>query len=513
MKKAQKKQPEDAKKTIRPPIVVVVGHVDHGKTTILDWYRKTKVAAGEPGGITQHMGAYEVAHGDRRFTFIDTPGHEAFPRLRVRGATIADIGILVVAADEGVRPQTREAIRVLKEAGIPFVVALNKTDKADANPERVKQELAKEEVLVEGYGGQVPVVAVSAKTGDRMDDLLETVGLLADLEAPEGDPGAPASGVVLEARMDPRRGVSAILLVRDGTLKKGDTLVIGRAVHAVKILEDFTGRPADAAGPSSPVGVAGLSAAPAAGETFRAFPARADAEKFVVSLAPERDDARTSSAPDATDETESGSGRKVFNVIVKADVFGSLEAVRDALVALSGEQVAVRILWSDVGDVNEGDVKRASATRLVTIVGFRTRVDASSRELARARTIKIITGDVIYDVIDRVKEAIVDLIPAAVKRTELGHLRVLKIFKKENGKQIVGGRVANGVVAKGARFDLVRMRAVAGGGTITGLECQRKPVEEVVQGLECGLMIEGRGQIEEGDELAIYREETEKIKF
>lgn len=496
-------------KKIRPPIVVVVGHIDHGKTTILDWYRKTAVTAGESGGITQHMGAYEVEHGGKRFTFIDTPGHEAFPRIRARGAKIADIGVLVVAADEGVKAQTREAIAVLRGAEIPFVVALNKTDKPDANPERVKQELAQDGVLVEGYGGQVPWVATSAKTGDHMEDLLETIGLLAEMEGIESDPTLPAEGVALETEMNPRRGISATLLVREGTLNKGDAVVIGRAIETVKIFEDFAGRAIDTAGPSSPVRVTGFERSPVVGEVFRAFSSRDEAEAYVAGLAPDTEG--TEQKENRTAETEGH--RKVFNVIVKADVFGSLEAVRDALVRLSGEQIVVRVLWSDVGDIGEADVKRAAATRMVTIVGFRVGSRAASRELARAQKIKIITGDVIYDLIDRVKEVIVELIPAAVRRVDLGRLKVLKIFTKENGKQIIGGRVSDGKIMKGARFDLVRMLAPVGSGTIAGLERERKSVDEVVQGFECGLAIEGRGQIEEGDELVVYQEETEKIKF
>ena len=501
------------RKIARPPIVVVVGHIDHGKTTILDWYRKSTVTAGESGGITQHMGAYEVEHGGKRFTFIDTPGHEAFPRLRVRGANIADIGVLVVAADEGVKPQTREAIAVLKEVGIPFVVALNKTDKADADVERIKQELAKEEVLVEGYGGQVPWVAVSAKTGAHMDDLLETIGLLAELEDLESAPSAPAEGVVLEIQMDPRRGISATLLVRDGTLRKGDALVAGRTAEQVKILEDFLGRAIDAAAASSPVRVTGFAAAPAVGDAFRTFASRGEAEAFVAGLAPEAEQQARKENGGAVAPPESEGERKIFNVIVKADVFGSLEALRDALARLSGEQIKVRILWSDVGDIGEGDVKRAAATRLVTIVGFRVGSGAASRELARSQKIKIITGDVIYDLIDRVKESIVELIPAAVRRVDLGRLQVLRVFTKENGKQIIGGRVTEGKIVRGARFDLVRMLASVGSGTIAGLERERKSADEVVQGFECGLALEGRGQIEEGDELAVYQDETEKIKF
>lgn len=502
---------DDTKKTIRPPIVVVVGHIDHGKTTILDWYRKSRVTAGESGGITQHMGAYEVAAGARRFTFIDTPGHEAFPQIRVRGTAIADIGILVVAADEGVKPQTREAIAVLRKAEIPFVVAFNKSDKPDADPERVKQELAGEEVLVESYGGQVPSVEVSAKTGEHMDDLLDTLGLLAELEELESDPALPAEGVVLETEMDPRRGVSATLLVRNGTLRKGDSIVIGKNEEAVKILEDSSGKPVGEAGPSSPVSVAGLGKAPAVGDAFRAFASHDAAGEFIRTMPADAEPLQNGTA--FSEKTKSEGGRAVFTAIVKADVFGSLEALRDALAKLSGDQVAVRILWSDIGDINETDIKRAAATHMVTIVGFRVRVTAGARELARVQNVRIVTGDVIYDLIDRAKETIIELIPAEVKRIDFGRIKILKVFKKENGKQIVGGRVTDGKAVKGARFDLVRMREAAGSGTIAGLQRERAPVEEVAQGFECGIMTEGRGQIQEGDELSMWQEETKKIQF
>lgn len=490
----------------RPPIVVVVGHIDHGKTTILDWYRKTSTAAKESGGITQHMGAYEVERGGRRFTFIDTPGHEAFPQIRVRGAAIADIGILVVAADEGVKTQTREAIAVLRDAKIPFVVALNKTDRPEANPERVKQELAKEEVLVESYGGQVPAVEVSAKTGAHMDELLETAGLVADLEGLAGDPSKRAEGVVIEAEMDPRRGIAATLLVRDGTLRKGDTIVIGRSRETVRIFENFVGKTIGEAGPSSPIRLAGLSSAPRVGDAFRTFASAEEAAAYVAGLGPEAESAVGSDA-------DGGETRPVFTAIVKADVFGSLEALRSELAKLSGQELLIRILWSDVGDITESDVKRAAATHLVTVVGFRVRLTAGARELAQRQNIRIVTGDVIYDLLDEVKRTITELIPAETKRLDIGRVKILKFFKKENGRQIVGGRVTEGSIAKGARYDLVRMRDTVGAGAIAGLQRDRRETEEVGQGFECGIMAEGRGEIQEGDELAVWREEVKKITF
>ena len=498
---------KETEKIMRPPIVVVVGHIDHGKTTILDWYRKTAVAGGEAGGITQRIGAYEIEREGRRFTFIDTPGHEAFVKIRSRGAAAADVGILVVAADEGVKAQTREAIAALQEAKIPFVAALNKADRPDANPERVKQELAKEGVLAEGYGGQVPALAVSAKTGAGMDELLGTLGLLADLEELSASPDAPAEGVVIETEMDPRRGIAATLLVQDGTLKKGDTVVIGRNTEVIKILENASGSRTDEAGPSSPARVTGLSHAPLLGDSFRAFSSRRTADEYVAALPPPAPSDNGGAKKDASD------ARPVFAVVLKADASGSLEAAADTLFGLSGEQVAVRIVKSEVGDINESDIKVASATRLVTVVGFRVGVDAASRELARAQRIRIVTGDVIYDLAERVKEAIRESVPAEVRRVELGRVKILKVFKKENGKEIVGGRVTDGVISSGARFDIVRMGRPAGSGIVAGLQRERAPTSEVAQGLECGIMADGRGGIREGDELALYREETRAVEF
>lgn len=495
-------------KTTRPPIVVVVGHIDHGKTTILDWYRKSKVVEKESGGITQHIGAYEVEQKGSRLTLIDTPGHESFAKIRRRGVSLADIGILVVAADEGVKPQTKEAIRVLREADIPFAVALNKIDKPDANPERVKQELSQEEVLVESYGGKVPLVETSGRTGQGLEELLETLLLLAELEELASDPSAPAEGVVIETELNPKRGATATVLVRNGTLKRGDAAAIGASAEVIKILENFAGRPADALGPSAPARIAGLGEVPAVGDTLRGFPSRADAEAFIKSLPPEKPLNGQRRMDDAAERKE-----RVFNIILKSDVFGSQEALAEALARLSSPAATIRLLAAGIGDINESDIKLASATRLVTIVGFRVKTDPAARELARAQNIHIVAGDVIYDLLDQVKQAVSDLIPPEVKRIDLGRVKILKVFKKENGAQVVGGRVEQGKIAKGAKIEILRMRGLAGAGTIAGLQRERTPVEEIGQGLECGIALESRTPIQEGDELAVYQEEIAKISF
>ncbi|OHA03523.1 MAG: translation initiation factor IF-2 [Candidatus Sungbacteria bacterium RIFCSPHIGHO2_02_FULL_53_17] len=492
----------------RPPIIVVVGHIDHGKTTLLDWYRKTKVADKESGSITQRIAAYEVEHAGKRLTFIDTPGHESFSKIRQRGARLADVAILVVAADDGVKPQTREAIKVLKEANLSFAVAINKIDKPDANPERLKQELAKEEVLVESYGGTVPAVETSGRTGQGLDELLETLLLLGEMQELTSDPDMPGEGIVIETERDPRRGTTATLIVQSGTLHKGDTIVVGRSAEPVRILENFAGRPADMLGPSSPGRVAGLGKVPTVGDTFHAYSSRGDAEAAVRALPPEvaaNIVSRTLGADEHTD--------RVFSIILKSDVFGSQEALADALLRLSSPAVAIRLLSAGVGDINESDIKLALATRLVTIVGFRVRVDTAAQGLARAQNIRVVTGTVIYDLLDQVKATITDLIPPEVTRIDLGRVKVLKIFKKDQGKQVVGGRVEAGKIVKGAQVEIVRMKSAIGTGTIAGLQRGPQQTEEVSEGTECGMAIESRTTIEEIDELAVYQTETKKIDF
>ncbi len=489
---------------VRPPIVVVMGHIDHGKTKLLDWYRKTKVVEEESGGITQHIGAYEVTHQGKRITFIDTPGHEAFSRLRSRGAKAADIAVLVVAADEGVKPQTKEAIDIILKNDLPFAVAINKIDKSEANSERVRSQLAETGVLVEGYGGKVPAAEVSAKGGKNMDALLEILLLLADLEALKADPLKPAEGTVVETNIDPKRGISATLLILDGTLKKGDIVAIGKSVETIRILEDFLGRGIDEAGPSSPILVAGLSGAPGAGDTFKTFHSKEAAEDFIASL------------PEDTAKEKAGSptsdvNKPVFNIILKSDVAGSKEALEDSLKKLDSEIIRVRILRSEAGDINESDVKLAQATNLVTIVGFNVKVNPAVRELAENSNIRIIRGEIIYEIMNEVKRAMEDMLPPETKRTDLGRAKILKMFKKDGNKQIVGGRVEEGIIKKGAKADIKRGKDVAAGSGLI-LELQRNKVNagEVEKGAEFGVMIDSKTAIQEGDVLEIFEEEVVK---
>ena len=498
------KESQTKENKIRPPIVVVMGHIDHGKTKILDWYRKTKVVEQESGGITQHIGAYEVIHNGKKITFIDTPGHQAFSKMRSRGAKVADIAVLVVAADEGIKPQTKEAIEIIQENNLPFVVAINKIDKLEANPDRVKQQLAEANVIVESYGGKVPSVEISAKTGEHMDDLLEVLLLMAELDRPEEKEGT--EGVVIEAHLDSRRGITATLLLISGKIEQGNAVVIGKSVETIKILEDFLGKSIPGAAASSPVRVAGLSETPVVGEVFKRFTSKTEAEDYVKNI-PE-DQAKPKIAAEIVEE-----GKPVFNIILKTDVAGSKEALEGELKKIETSVIKINILRSEVGNINETDMKLALATKLVTIVGFRVKVDASAQELAERNNIHLVRGDVIYEVLDSLKKEMEEMLPPIVNRVSLGKAKILKLFKKEGSKQIIGGRVDDGIIRSGAKAEVKRLKESVGIGAIANLQREKQQVSEVGKGSEFGMMIDSKVAIEEGDTLEVFQEEILKQKL
>lgn len=497
---------------VRSPVVVVMGHIDHGKTTILDWFRKSKVAEKESGGITQHIGAYIVEHASahtgekKHITFIDTPGHEAFSRLRSRGARVADIAVLVIAAEEGMKPQTKEALDIIRSTGLPFVVAINKIDKQEANPDRVKQELAKEEVLVESYGGKVPSVEVSGKTGKNMDDLLEVILLMAEIEHLNADPALPAEGVVIEAHRDPRRGTTATLLIRNGSLHSGDYVVIGTSFESVKIFENFAGKTIREAGPSSPVLLAGFKEMPVVGEEFKSFRERKEAERVVEARRAHVEEPQKKSTGGISEEET----RVIFNVVLKADVVGSREALEELIKRFESDALLVNVLRSDTGDINESDVKLALATGRVTVIGFRVGIDASTRLLAEKANTRILTGDVIYQLVDEVKKEIEAFLPPIVVRVDTGKARVIKVFKKDGARHIVGGRVIEGELKKGGSTEVIRMKEVVGRGTVIQVQHNKIDAPSVAAGKEFGALIEYKGTIEEGDILGIFEENVTK---
>lgn len=487
----------------RPPVVVVMGHIDHGKTALLDSVRKTNVADKESGAITQHIGAYQTHHDGHTITFLDTPGHEAFSAIRSRGAKVADLAVLVVAADEGVKPQTLEAATHIAAAEIPFIVAINKIDKPEANAERVKKELSENGIQVESWGGKVPAVELSAKTGQGIPELLELIALVAEVEG-VGAPvaGGDVSGVVIESNLDAKRGPVATLLVQAGTVAVGDIVVAGNAFGAVRAMTDAEGVALREAGPSTPVLVLGLNAAPPLGEPFAVVPSKREAEQRVRTWEQAHPPARGVLEVEPPVE---GEDRKILALIVKADVEGSREAVAASLGAIAPEGgVVVQVLRSGVGNIAETDVKFAVADR-ARILGFRVKIEPRAKAFAEQAKVSVETFDVIYNLIERVRELAVETAgPAAAVRTELGELAVLAVFRKEASRQVVGGRVTRGAVRQGSAVDVVRGGEVIATGKLVELQQSKAPVDEVAEGKECGLLITGTNVIAVGDTLVFF---------
>lgn len=486
----------------RPPIVVVLGHVDHGKTLLLDYIRKTNVAEKESGGITQHIGAYQIKHHDKLITFIDTPGHEAFSQMRSRGAKVADIAILVVAAEEGVKPQTKEVIAHIKKYKIPVIVAINKTDKPTANPGKVIGELAKEGIVVEAQGGKIPSVNISAKTGQKVDELLEVLLLVAELEELKADFKKPASGVVIESYLDSQRGPTATLLIQDGTLKKGDIILCGDSYGRVRVLEDFQGNSIEEALSSTPAVVLGLNQVPTVGEKFSI---EENEESAFAKATADKEAKKKLSVEVRQQPTE---GVKTLNLILKADVKGSLEAIEGALRNIESEQenIRINILKSEVGDISESDVKLAYSTGS-TIIGFRVKLPDFIFELAERQGVRIKTFEIVYELVEEVRRGMVRLLEPEIIRENLGELRVIAIFRKEKSRMIVGGKVISGKVENKALINVIRNEEKVGKGRIVQLQCNKRDVPEVEKGKEAGILFEGEPIIEEGDVLEIYKEE------
>lgn len=483
---------ETKARSLRHPVVVVLGHIDHGKTTLLDTIRKTNVVAKEAGGITQHLGAYEIVWNGKKITFIDTPGHETFAKMRERGARVADVGILVVAADDGVKPQTKEAYEAIKQAEIPFIVALNKIDKSTADPDRVKAQLAEMGVLVEGWGGSVPIVPVSAKEGKNIDELLDTVLLAAELEELSADQSASASGVVIEAHLDSRRGPSAMLLVTDGALRKGEFVVAGDASAPVRILEGSDGKPVDQALPSSPVTVVGFSKVPAVGAQFRSYASKKEMEAALAAAA-------GGVARKEEDAAEIG-------ILIKADTAGSHEALSDELRKIVPKEIAVKFFEGGVGDVTDADIKLVSSAKKAIVIGFNAKIKNTASDLAERFGVSVRTFSVVYEAIDWVSGELKALVPKELLREELGKLLVLKTFRSSSAGRVVGGRMREGKVRRDAHFEIIRQGTRVGEGTVASVERNKVPVEELKEGEEGGLLVHSSKAIEERDILSFFYE-------
>jgi translation initiation factor IF-2 len=486
---------------VRPPVVTVLGHVDHGKTTLLDTIRHANVAAGEFGGITQHIGAYQVERDGRRITFIDTPGHEAFTALRARGAQVTDIAVLVVAADDGVMPQTVEAINHARAAGVPIVVAINKVDLPQANPDRVKQQLAELGLVPEDWGGDTVMVPVSARTGQGIDDLLEMILLVAELHELRADPHKPARGTVLEAKLDRGRGPVATVLVQEGTLRVGDAVVVGEVYGKVRAMTDDRGQRVQQAGPSTPVEVVGLSDVPTAGDLLEVV---AD-ERRAKAIAEERRERRRAAE---LGQARRGSLEELVEVrelrlVVKADVHGSLEAILGALQRLQTEEVKINALHAAVGAVTESDVMLAAASRAV-VVGFNVRPDPAARKLAEQEGVDVRLYRIIYEALDDVQALVKGLAAPKVTEVVLGRAEVRRIFHISRVGTVAGCYVLDGRIPRSAQVRLIRDGAVVYDGRLASLRRFKDDVREVAAGFECGMVLENFQDIKEGDVIEAY---------
>jgi translation initiation factor IF-2 len=505
----QQEQAESSEMMSRPPVVTVMGHVDHGKTSLLDHIRKTKVAAGEAGGITQHIGAYQVATANGMITFLDTPGHAAFTAMRARGAQATDLVILVVAADDGVKPQTIEAIRHAKDAGVPLVVAINKMDKEEADPERVKQELSNHEVIPEEWGGDTLIVPVSAITGEGVDTLLENVALQSELMELKARADGPAAGTVVEARLDRGRGPVATVLVQQGVLRQGDVLLAGRETGRVRVMNNDAGDSIKEAGPSTPVEIQGLSGVPVAGDEVLVVQDERKAKEIAEYRQSKHKEVRLARQQAAKlenmfqemDESE----QKSLNLLVKADVQGSVEALTDSLEKLSTDEVKVKVVHGMVGGINESDVNLAVASNAI-IIGFNVRADAAARKLIESEKVDVHYYNVIYDVVDEIKAAMSGMLAPQIKEEVIGQAEVRDVFRAPRIGAIAGCYVTEGVVQRNAKVRVLRENVVIFDGVVDSLRRFKDDVSEVKAGFECGIGVKNYNDVKVGDQLEIYKQ-------
>ena len=500
---------DDADLVTRPPVITVLGHVDHGKTSLLDSIRNTKVAEGEAGGITQHIGAYQVESNGHPITFLDTPGHAAFTAIRARGARVTDIAVLVVAADDGIMPQTLEAINHAKAAQVPIVVAINKMDLPGADPERVKRQLSEQELLVEDWGGDVISVDVSAKTGAGIDNLLENLLLVAEIGELKANPNKPAQGVVIEAKLDRKRGPSTTVLVQEGTLKIGDFIVAGSAYGRVKAMSNDQGKPVQSVLPGYPAEVLGFSTVPDAGDQLTVAPSeregRSMAEASGKSRAGTSGQGRALTLEEVVNQIDTDKVKEL-NLVVKADVQGSVEAVRGALERMTDEDATVRVLHSGSGAVTESDILLASASGAI-VISFSIGAEPSAERLAVRMGVEIRHYNIIYQLIDDVEKALHGMLDPVYTEIIVGRAEVREVFEGRRATQIAGCRVTEGKMVRNGDVRVVRDGAVVEDGTITSLRHFREEVNEMNAGTECGIVLQGFSDFQVGDILEVHRQE------
>lgn len=480
----------------RAPVIAIMGHIDHGKSTLLSFIRKNLKPLDEAGGITQHVSAYEVEHKDsngkiHQITFLDTPGHEAFSGIRRRGAKVADIAILVVSAEDGVKPQTIEALKSIKKEGVPFIVAINKIDKPGANVDITKQSLAENQIYVEGYGGDVPVVLISAKTGQGIEDLLDMIILVSELEELTGDKSLNASGVIIESNCDIKKGISSTCIIKDGTLKKGMFVASGESMAPLRIIEDYLGKSIDEASFSKPIKIIGWDTLPEVGSTFESFESKNEAIEYV-----EKNKAKNLNNKD---EIRSKTIENTIPIVLKADTAGSLEAVIYEIGKLGNERIVPEIVLSGVGPISENDIRMVAGSERTLVIGFNTKTDAPAKTMAERNNVEIHHFTIIYKLSEFIKEILENLTPKIETEEVQGKTKVLKSFSKIKDKQIIGCRVEDGTLSVGSSINIIRRDEKIGEGKIKGLECQKNKTDEVSSGKECGVMLESRVEIVPGD--------------
>ena len=490
----------------RAPVVTIMGHVDHGKTTLLDTIRKTNVVAGEAGGITQAIGAYQINYNNKKITFIDTPGHAAFTEMRARGASITDIVIIIVAADDGVMPQTKEAIDHAKAAGVPIIVAVNKIDKPDANPDRVLTEMVENGITPEAWGGDTMFVNISAKTGQGIDELLENILLISEIQELKANPNRYATGTVIEAKLDKNKGVIANLLIQNGTLRLGDPIVVGTVQGKVRTLKNDKGESLVEAEPSMPVSITGLSEAPQAGDKFMAF----ESEKKAKSVAEQRTlKAKANQGKEnkslSLDElfNRINEGTKEINIVLKADVKGSEEAVKNSLLKINVEGVKINIIRSGIGTVTESDIVLAEASNAI-IIGFNIRPDNKTMEYAKDKNVEIRLYNIIYKVVEEMEAAMLGKLDPEYEEKVLGEAEVRKLFKFSKVGTIAGSYITRGIITRDPNARVIRDGVVIYDGNINSIAREKDQVKEVKQGLECGITIENFNDIKENDKIEAY---------
>jgi len=497
---------DESKLTNRPPVITILGHVDHGKTSLLDAIRQTEVAAGEAGGITQHIGAYQVEHKGRVITFLDTPGHAAFTQMRARGAQGADIVVLVVAADDGVMPQTREAIAHAKAARVPIMVALNKIDKANANPDRVKQQLAEQELVPDEWGGNTMIIPVSAKQKQGIEDLLEGILLVADNTSIKANSNGKVIGTVIEAELDKSKGVMATLLVQNGTLESGDIVVAGVAHGRLRALSDYKGKSVKKAGPSTPVAVMGLSDVPSAGDVFEVVDSEKEARLIVaerLALAKSQVQAKKKMTLEDLFANVQAGETKELNLIVKADVQGSLDPIVSELNKLGEGEIGIKVLYSETGNIGDNDVMLASASNAI-IIGFNVQADVSARRVAEKEGVDARLYEIIYRMTEDIEKALNGMLEPEIKEKVIGRAQVLAVFTASKFGKVAGCRVTDGELRRNAKVRLYRGTDLIYEGDMGSLRHEKDDVKEVRQGYECGVGFKSFNDIQVGDQLVCY---------